>query len=70
MSRESALQIRPLTPRGTHLSEIDVDDAHGARGGNARTNMADSLLIAITNVMNLLNRDVFARRRMIGGNSR
>jgi len=70
MSRESALQIRPLTPGGTHQSEIDVDDADGARGGNARTNMADSLLIAITNAKNLLNRDVIARRRMIGGNSR
>ena len=70
MSRESALQIRPRTPRGTHQSEINVDDAHGARGGNARTNMANSLLIAITNVTNLLNRDVFARRRVIGGNSR
>jgi hypothetical protein len=47
MSRESALQIRSLTPRGTHGSEIEVDDADGARGGNAKTNMADSLLIAI-----------------------
>ena len=70
MSRESALQIRPLTPRGTHRSEIDVEDAHGARGGNAKTDMADSLLIAVTNVTNLLNCAVFARRRMIGGNNR
>ena len=46
MSRESALQIRPLTPRGTQ-PEIDVEDTHGARGGDAKTNMADSLLIAI-----------------------
>jgi len=69
MIRETALQIRPLTPRGTQ-PEIDVEDTHGARGGDAKTNMADSLLIAITNAKNLLNRDVIARRRMIGGNSR
>jgi hypothetical protein len=47
MSRESAIQIRSLTPRGTHQLEIAVDDADDARGGNAKTNMADSLLIAI-----------------------
>jgi hypothetical protein len=46
MIRETALQIRPLTPRGTQ-PEIDVEDTHGARGGDAKTNMADSLLIAI-----------------------
>jgi len=46
MSRESALQIRPLTPRGTHQSD-DVEDADGARGGNAKTNMVDSLLMVI-----------------------
>jgi hypothetical protein len=45
--RDNALQIRPVTPRGPHQSEIDVEDTHGARVGDAKTNMADSLLIDI-----------------------
>src|SRR5262245_54358987 len=63
MSRDNALQIRPITPRESHQSTMDVDDdAHGARGGNAKTNMADSVLIVINiERLHLLNRDGAAR---------
>jgi len=46
-NRDNALQIRPLTRRGTHQPAIDVEDTNGARGGDAKTNMANSMLIAI-----------------------
>ena len=47
MIRDSALESRPLTPRRTDRSDIAIEDAQSARGGDAKTNMADSVLIAV-----------------------
>src|SRR4030095_14259596 len=71
MIRESALQIRAITRRETHRSEMDVDDADGARGGNAKTNMAGSMLIAVNqNETYLLSRVVSGLRGVIRCNGR
>src|SRR5262245_13987121 len=71
MSRDNALQIRLITPRESDQSTMDVDDdADGARGGNAKTNMADSMLILInTERLHLLNRDGPLLAGVIRGNS-
>ena len=67
MIRASAFQIRAITRPETHQPEKDVDDAHGARGGDAKTNMGGWMMIAINSEsMNLLNRGVSGFGRVIG----